>query len=384
MEEVPFDDRHVPLVEVDWERSAWWWSPLTRAIHPAVRMNSLVLGVLAILAIQAGFWCGEWLFAPRWQPSAMPPAELGAFSLRLPLFDWLAVVAESILSFEQFGGRELAFVTFELVWLTATLSLFGGVLARRSLVEMGQRTIAAWGESLALVLSRWAAFLWSMGMYLVGLFAMLFPFLLLGLLSRVGPIGAYISAALFLLFLPILFGVGRFALGAVVCFPLSVCAICAEKKADAFEGFSRSNAYLFQRPVAAVLCIVCLLAAGLVGEQIVYWSITAGWGLIRGTYLIAGGAGRSAANPDAFVLLGNWLASALVAAYWFSYFWSGSAATYLILRKAVDHTELDELDVIENPVERSLPDIPTTPDLSTAPAETASSDTASSDSASEN
>ncbi|MCA9165991.1 MAG: hypothetical protein KDA62_23550, partial [Planctomycetales bacterium] len=62
-----------------------------------------------------------------------------------------------------------------------------------------------------------------------------------------------------------------------------------------------------------------------------------------------------------YLSYGLWLTQALVAAYWFSFFWSASAATYLILRKSVDHTELDEMDSIESPIEQSLPDIPATP-----------------------
>ncbi len=366
MEEVPFDDRHVPRVEVDWERSLWWWYPLTRAIQPAVRMNALALGLVAIALSTFGVRLGERLFAPSWTPSIewAAPSSNG-FSTRLTT--WLAGFLQSLFSFQEFGLQELGFLTFEMLWLTLTFGLIGGVLARRSLVELGQRTIAAWGESFSLVFSRWQSYLWSMGMHFVGIAALLLPALVLGLLSRLGTVGASIAGVLLLLCFPLVFGIGRFVLSAILCFPLSVCAIAAEKKADSFEGFSRSNAYFFQRPVVAALCALCLLAIGYVGEQLVFWTVTSGWWLIRGTFLIAGGAVQPASNT--YVTAGNWLSEALIACYWFSFFWSGAAATYLVLRKSVDNTELDELELIENPIEQSLPSIPSTPPTSEEAAE---------------
>ncbi len=364
MEEVPFDDRHIPRVEVDWSRSAWWWIPFTRSVQPAVRMNALAVGLVAIALSTLGMQVGERLFAPAWQPSFDWHAAATPSYVPRPL-SWGSDILQSLLSFESMGLRELGFITFELLWLTLTLSLLGGVLARRSLVELGQRTVAAWGESLSCVGSRWHSYVWSMGMHFVGIAVLLLPIYALGLLSRLGSLGANLAGVLLLMCFPLVFAIGRFVLSAIVCFPLNVCAIAAEKKADAFEGFSRSNAYFFQRPVVVALCVLCLLAVGSVGEQLVFWTVTSGWWLIRGTYLLAGGAVQPASNS--FIGAGNWLATALLAAYWFSFFWSASAATYLILRKSVDHTELDELDMRESPIERSLPEIPTTPPAPTQP-----------------
>jgi hypothetical protein len=375
MEEVPFDDRHVPRVEIDWTRSAWWWIPLTRSLQPAVRMNALAVGLLAIGLCMLGVELGEGIFAPAWSPSFEWHLEGKPSYWPLPIV-WGGGVLQSLLSFERLGFKELAFLTFELLWLTLTLGLLGGLLARRSLVELGQRTISAWGEALRIVFSRWHSYLWLMGMHFVGILAMLIPILLLGWISSWGSLGASVAGVLLLVCFPLVFAIGRFVLSAIVCFPLSVCAIAAEKKADAFEGFSRSNAYFFQRPAVAALCVASLLIVGSVGEQLVFWTVTAGWWLMRGAFLMAGGVAQAASNP--FVATGNWLAAAIPAAYWFSFSWSGAAATYLILRKSVDNTELDELEMLESPVERTLPDIPTTPPVSsaasTSPAAPASSD----------
>ncbi|MEO8270039.1 MAG: hypothetical protein ABI557_09975 [Aureliella sp.] len=360
MEEVPFEDRHVPRVEIDWERSAWWWYPITRAIGPAVRMNALAVSLIAILLSMAGVRLGERLFSPAWQPSwevESPPAATVSYAPRI--VHWGGDLLRSLLSFERMGWSEIGFLTFELLWLTMTFALLGGVLARRSLVELGQRTVSAWGEAISIVFSRWQSYLWSMGMHFVAIAGLLVPFFILGLLSRLGSFGAILSGVLLLLSFPLVFVIGRFVLSAIVCFPLSVCAIAAEKKADAFEGFSRSNAYFFQRPLLTTLLAACLLLVGMVGEQLVYWTITSGWWLMRGTYLIAGASLQPVAGS--YVAAGNWLSENLLAAYWFSFLWSAAAAIYLILRKSVDSAELDELDSLESAVQRSLPEIPSTP-----------------------
>ncbi len=363
MEEVPFEDRHVPRVEIDWDRSAWWWYPLTRALGPAVRMNALALGLVAILLATAGVHLGERLFSPAWQPTwaVVNPAAVnpGVTTIGSPplLVTWAVHLKQSLLSFEHMGWRELGFLTFELLWLTLTFGLFGGILARRSLVELGQRTVSEWSEAIRIVGSRWLSYLWSMGMHFVAITALLLPFFVLGAIGRLGYVGATISGVLLLLSFPVVFAVGRFVLSAIVCFPLSVCAIAAEKKADAFEGFSRSNAYFFQRPLLAALLAGCLLLVGLVGEQLVYWTITSGWWLMRGSYMLA----TPHVAAGTYIAGGNWLGTALLGAYWFSFFWSAAAAIYLVLRKSVDGVELDELDAIESPVKRSLPEIPSAP-----------------------
>ncbi len=363
MEEIPFEDRHVPRAEIDWERSAWWWYPLTRAVHPALKMTALVTSLIAIWIAQGGLWLADWLFDPAWNLSEQfATSNTTPFQSRLAI--WISEAALALLSFERFGLRELAFVTFVALFWTAVLAMFGGVIARRGMVELGQRTVATWDESLRIVIGRWHSFLWSTGMHLVALAIMLLPVLLLGWLSSLSAWTATIAGILLIAAFPLVFAVGRFAVSLFVSFPLSVCAIAAEKRADAFEGFSRSNAYFFQRPVVTIVCAILLALVGLIGEQLISWTLGLGWSLIRGTYFFAGGATQAASEP--YINTGNWLVSQLVMAFWFSYFWTATAATYLILRRCVDHTELDELDGIVSSLEQSLPDIPPPPSEATA------------------
>ncbi len=372
MEDVPFEDRQIPRAEIEWDRSLWWWIPLTRAISPAIKMTTLFLGLISILVVKLGLFLGARLFQPttregsEWQFAiAFPTQSMGepsAFSS--PIVNWFLAGMRSLYSLSP-GFNEIAFSTFAILWLALFGSLLGGVLARRAMVELGQRTIAPWGESIRLVMARWNSFLWATGMHLVGIVGLLIPYALLGLLCRTGVVGATIGGVLLIASFPIVFAVGRMAMSMIWCYPLSVCAIAAEKKADAFEGFSRSNAYLFQRPVVAALCVLILALVGLVGEQLVLWTVYFGWGLIRSVFVMSGGASEAVASH--YVAFGNGLATELVLAYWFSFFWAASAAVYLILRKAVDSTELSELDATQGSEETALPPIPPAPTNAQAP-----------------
>ncbi|MCR9297151.1 MAG: hypothetical protein NXI32_31005 [bacterium] len=366
MEEVPFEDRHVPRAAIEWERSAWWWYPLTRSIHPAIKLSTLAVALFSMALAQAGISFAAWIFHPRDSAGSQLQAADAVFSSTIyptlpftsPILTWLQQALEFFRSMAV-GTQEIAFVTFCLLWLTLIFSIFGGVLARRALVELGQRTVAPWGESIRIVTSRTHSYLWSTGMHLVALLLLAIPIALLGLLSRAGGPGAHIAGTLMLLAFPLVFAFGRLLLSMFLCFPLSVCAITAEKKADAFEGFSRSNAYLFQRPVVAAICAMVLGLVGLVGEQIVMWTLHGGWLFMRSVFAYF--SGPLPETAIVYFRVGDGLVSGLIFAYWFSFFWSAAAALYLILRHSVDSTDLDEIDTLENPIESSLPEIPKQP-----------------------
>lgn len=351
MEEVPFEDRIVPRVEIDWGRSFWWWYPISRAVQPAIRMSSLLTSVLAVLLLQFGLSQGVNLFAPS--------QEVRDLFTELAEFRMSSLSMQGAPSVPSLGVDDIAFVTFAILWVALIASLFGGVLARRAAVELGQRTIAPWIRSIQLVGSRAVSYLWAAGMHIVGAVALVAPIALLGWFAKLGSIPAVISGILLVaVCLPLIFAIGRILMSLIFCYPLSVCAISVEKKADAFEGFSRSNAYLFQRPVLTVVCVALLFVFGQIGAFLVNWTVQLGWGLIQQTFSATSGHAYPAV--DTYLGAGDWIAKNLIFAFGFSYFWSASAGLYLVLRKCVDNTDLDEMDLMESEIEQNPPKIPTT------------------------
>lgn len=350
MEEVPFHDRTVPRTEIDWDRSVWWWYPLTRSIHPAVRMTSLIFSLLAILLLQWGFQLAERWFSPQIDWSSIQGGyTIGNWSL--PTVDWIEQLPE-------LNINRLAYFSFIVLWIALISAVFGGVLARRASIELGQRTMGAWIHTIKLCLSRLSSYLWAAGMHFVAIAGLLIPIALLGYLSRLGTTSATIAGVLMLVVaIPMIFSLGRLFLSLTACYPLSVCAISVERKADAFEGFSRSNAYLFQRPVVAALCVTVLVMFGELGALLVQWVIRSGWSLISEFYRWSGGDNEASQQ---YLQAGTWLASGLISAYRFSFFWSAAAALYLVLRRSVDNTPLEEMEMFESEMERQPPQIPTT------------------------
>ncbi len=367
MEDKPFEDRVVPKMEIDWGRSLWWWYPITRAIHPAMRLTALGLSAVGVSLMHLGIAIAGWLFKPRIITDLNDRFDRVFGLIRLaPIEEGQSQM------FEAIGLRELAYLTFCALWLTVVFGLLGGVLARRAAVELGQRTIAPWGETFRLVGSRALSYIWVTGMHIVAIVGLLLVPYLLGVLARLGPV-AHVAGLLFLLCFPLVFAVGRLVLSMFVCFPLAVTAISCERNADAFEGFSRSNNYIFQRPVLVVLCVLALGLIGYVGYAIVFWWLLAGWHWIRDAFLMGAGLtandlfGPADGNSVYEGRLIRWLVGGaaitywLIGAYWFSYFWSASASVYLICRRSIDNVDLD---VIDSPTARAaepLPGLPSAP-----------------------
>lgn len=388
MEEVSFEDRYVPKAEIDWERSWWWWYPVTRAIHPAIRITALLISAVALLLLLVGLHVGNDLFQPRfaddfanryvrsWTDLPLAPMESGQSQV-----------------FSVLGARELAYLTFCLLWFTAVLGFFGGILSRRAAVELGQRTIAPWGETVRVVGSRMVSYLWVTGMQLVALAGLLLLPFLLGVIARLGPV-AHLAGLLLIVLLPLIFIIGRLVLSMFVCYPLAVAAISCEKNADAFEGFSRSNSYFFQRPVVTAMCAIALAGIGLVGYVIIYFWLLAGWHWMRDAFLNGAGytfaelsirpnpvGGVSVTSTDLqaervgyWIKRGATLTWLLISAYWFSYFWSATAAVYLILRRSVDNTNLDEIDSPYASAAVELPELPSRPTAASTTASTTQAD----------
>lgn len=367
MEERPFEDRVVQKMEVDWNRSLWWWYPLTRAIHPAMRITALLTSAIGLWILWLGFRIAQWLFSPRFLDEFENQYIRSLTSIRIA-----PIEAGQSQMFEAIGLSELAYLTFCALWITVVLGFFGGILSRRAAVELGQRTIAPWGETIRLVSSRMLSYIWVTGMHLVAIGGLLLVPYLLGLFARLGPM-AHVAGVLLLLLFPLVFAIGRLVLSMFICFPLAVTAISCERNGDAFEGFSRSNNYFFQRPVMVVLCAVALAGIGWVGYMIIFWWLLAGWHWMRDAFLTGAGVtvsqlfGPSSSNELTATRLIRWVVSGaaitwwLIGAYWFSYFWSAVASIYLICRRSVDNVDLDVIDSASVRTTETLPKLPTQP-----------------------
>jgi hypothetical protein len=200
------------------------------------------------------------------------------------------------------------------------------------------------------------------------------PVLILGWIMRANA-GLLLGGVFWPLALAAGFLMTLLLLGTLFGWPLMWATISTEGT-DSFDALSRTYAYSFQRPLHYLFYAFVAGFIGWLGWLLVenfaagviwmgYWA--AGWGSggerlnsIMGTGDELTGIGSSGA-----MLIRFWAGciKLLAVGYLFSYFWSAAAAIYLLLRRDVDATEMDEvyLDADESEQTFDLPKVITDP-----------------------
>ena len=170
-------------------------------------------------------------------------------------------------------------------------------------------------------------------------------------------------------------------LGLLLGWPLMWATVGVERT-DAFDGVSRCFAYVYQRPFHLVFYLLVATVLGLFGEAVVYYLAAAGVTLTEWT--VSWGAGNERAAElmvapaaGAEPLIGMAAASAGVIRFWqatlmavaasfpLGYLWCASVGIYLLLRRHIDSTEMDEISLDQDEPEQGLPKL--TPDESGIP-----------------
>jgi hypothetical protein len=152
-------------------------------------------------------------------------------------------------------------------------------------------------------------------------------------------------------------GIGWCAAITLFGFPLSVCSIVTEKQADAYDGISRSAAYTFQRPLTLGLCVLAAQFLGMIGGGMLSLVLTSGALVVQASFDVGSFSSLSQLESVWAPILTN-IVPLLITAYGFSFFWTASAATYLILRLDVDHAEFDLIDMDVETAPKTLPELP--------------------------
>jgi hypothetical protein len=141
------------------------------------------------------------------------------------------------------------------------------------------------------------------------------------------------------------------------------------ERGDSFQAISTAFSYLYQRPlhyafyavVAVVVFVPALFAAGLFADAtttLAFWATSFGMGRARTTGLLETAAGTmadaAAAAPQfglRAILFWHDCIETLLGSFAWGYFWAIATAAYMLLRRDVDGTELDEVVLDELPGE---------------------------------
>ncbi len=371
------------------------WLIIFRAFRISISLPVLFLATIGWVLTPFGSQIGSYLFLSSASES---PADLvlpvrrletaGRWSEVVPSFESLDsspitfVYRHFTHPFIQLFDRtnslsETAFHFFCGLWSIAIWALFAVAITRIATVQLGRDERVDLRSAIGYASRQYT---WS---FVAPLFPLLgallasLPLVLLGLVMRadLGMIAAGIAWPLALLgglVMTILL------LGLLAGWPLMWPTICSEEHGDAFEAFSRSFSYVFQRPLQYIFYLALAAVIGTLGwlvvshaseavVQLTYYATSWGASNERVDHLAFGEFTGSLGVGVGIIRFFDGLVRTIAMAFNFSFFFCTLTAIYLVLRRDVDKTDFDEIYVEEKattyslpPLESKAPDSPTT------------------------
>jgi hypothetical protein len=240
------------------------------------------------------------------------------------------------------------------LWALMIWAFFGGAITRSASVELAAGERIGWGETLRYALSKCGAYFAAPLLPLFGvLFCSIFVLIVAFLLRWAWTV--WLAGLLWPLLLVFGFLMACMLLGLAVGWPLMWATISSEGT-DSFDAISRSYAYAFQRPLHYLFYALVAVVLGVLGWLLVsnfadgvvyltYWAASWSAGSDRVAEVAIGGQGTRLMDTigSGMVVLWCYCVKLLADGFLYSYFWVASTAIYLLLRRDVDATEMDEV-----------------------------------------
>ncbi len=280
-----------------------------------------------------------------------------------------------------FQASKLAYSLLCALWALAVWALAGGAVTRAAAVQLTCGERVGWGGMIGYAKARWKAYAWAplfpflfvlFGVFLVAVF---------GLLLMRWNGGVFLAGILWPLVLAGGFLTTLLLAGLAFGWPLMFATISTEGT-DSFDALSRSYAYVFQRPLHYFFYAVVVTVVGVLGWLVVFGFSQTLIGLATGAacwgsggqfvfslepaphvfYQFSDGEAPSHVGWLGDLLIRSWndCVRLLAIGYLYSYFWVSASGIYLLLRRDVDDTEIDEVyleDAGGNDAASSLPEI---------------------------
>lgn len=230
------------------------------------------------------------------------------------------------------------------LWRIAVWGLLAGAILRMAALGL---TRNEWPDLLGGLRFAWRSRKSLVGAPLVtvaGLLVLAIPVGLARLATQFDLL-APVAAALWpvVIFASLVFAI--FAIGALVGWPMLWAAVATEQS-DGFDALSRVFAYVYQKPFRLVAYVGFSAA--------ILW--TAGMG-VEAIATVAITASRTA-HPEAAAgwslsTMGWWeeTLSRIVSVYYLSAFWMSTAAIYLLRRRDIDGTPIDDVDLSDSDIQ---------------------------------
>ena len=399
------------------------WLSIFRTFRLAISLRVLVLAAVAILLTATGWGLFGWMFsgdpaaarATKWTepyqhcpweavtrvvpdqpnlPGLWEPVKARDLPALVspgkdPLFGSWAQLSRPLWAAFDLRVNVSGLVCLVLcgLWSLAIWAFFGGAIARIAAVQLACEERVGWGAALRHACRKWLSYFSAPLFPLIGVLLAAIPALALGVLLRLD-FGILLAAVAWPLLLAAGWLMAILLLGLIFGWPLMWGTISVEGT-DSFDALSRSYAYVFQRPLHYLFYAVVAAAFGVLGWLLVsnfaaavvgltYWAAgwTAGWDTLaehavpRMQLIVDGDHSLGAVGGAGAVLIHFWVGCVklLAAGFPYGYFWIASTAIYVLLRRNVDATEMDEVFLDKDASEETYGVPPLTTDASGAPA----------------
>jgi len=294
--------------------------------------------------------------------------------------DWSITFERIIVPFRNLHSTEISlpefvYFLFGGLWSLAVWAFCGGIIVRQAIVKLSVDERIGLRSTVWHATSKFVSYFSAPLFPLIVVVLITIPIALVGLLMRLGDGGSLVVALIWIL---VLIGGVIMAitlLGLLFGWPLMWGAIAAEKHSDAFDAVSRAYSYVFQRPlhylfyalVASLFGALCWILVDNFEEGVIglsWWSASFGAGAERVQEmqtLIAHRDRLDGMEHAAASLFALWegLIRLVATAFRYSFFWTATAAIYLVLRYDADRTEIDEVYLEGDDHPRTLPTLPT-------------------------
>ena len=286
-------------------------------------------------------------------------------------------------SFKAFLYLLTGCVSSLLIW-----SFIGVAICRVALLKLTRNEPMSLDEAFEFALEKSVAAIGAVGIPLLAVAAMCVPAFFMGLFMGFD-LGVLVVGLLWFIVLALAAAMAILLAGLMFGWPLMVASVACEGQNN-FDAMTRAYAYTFQRPLNYVMYMVIAMVFGgfcwLIIANLTEGVLNLGyWSTSFGTALVSGDENRMdvvrsltapttvdengtiiATDPSTPLYVGqalirgwSWLVRSIAAAFIYGLFWCMASAIYLLLRKDVDDTEMDEISVVNQQRTYELPPLKT-------------------------
>ena len=343
------------------------WLGIFRTFRVAIGVRLLLLAAAGILMTIVGWGLIGWLLSssdesagqacPWLAITDMVPDQPGLGSIRqiAEPDTWLHLVRPfSQLFVVETGFLDATRSLLSGLWSLAVWAFFGAAITRSAAVQFTSDERISWTEMFHFAQTKWSAYFGAPLLPLLGVLLAVVPMAILGLIMRAG-VGVLLLSIIWPVFLAGGLVMSVFLLGLIFGWPLMWATISTEGS-DSFDALSRSYAYVFQRPLHYLFYVVVAALFGILGWllvsnfaaaaiQLTYWATSWGSGAEQTTNILNASSDLGRLGYAGAAVIGFWVGCVkiLAVAFLYSYFWTAATMIYLLLRRDVDATEMDEV-----------------------------------------